>query len=158
MDLLFFLQIILIILAATATLLTILSNGKRYIKMASLIVFVAIVSIAYVSFVELLGRPKPIDFTYLREEKTTSTVVSSFHKENEAIYLWVRDEGITEPTAYVLPWDLETAKQLQKAKADAEQQGTEVTLKKGEKKKTGNSEKSAWVFGVKPPESLPPKT
>lgn len=156
MDLMFTLQIILVILAATSALIAI-SRPKKWMTRASgLVVFVAIVGTSFFAFVELLGRPKPIDFASVGNATEAATVISSYYREEEAIYLWIRGNDEPEPRAYVLPWDIEAAKDLQKAKAKAEAQGTEVTVRKGKKSK--NSGRGEWEFSTTDHKTLPAKT
>ena len=55
-------------------------------------------------------------------------VLGAMPIENEAIYVWLVMPGATEPCAYVLPWSLEAAQQLQDAMNQAEADGTGVRM------------------------------
>jgi hypothetical protein len=48
--------------------------------------------------------------------------------EHEAIYLWLVMPDSLEPRAYVLPWSMQAAQQLQEAMSQAEADGTAVRM------------------------------
>ena len=50
-------------------------------------------------------------------------------REGEAIYLWLRLPDVTQPRAYVLPWNRNAAQQLQDVGREAERTGTEVIMR-----------------------------
>jgi hypothetical protein len=54
-------------------------------------------------------------------------LVSAVPVENEAIYVWLMPEA-SESCAYVLPWSLRAAQQLQEAMSQAEADGTAVRM------------------------------
>ena len=81
-------------------------------------------------------------------------VLSSLLKENEGIYLWLQLPEINEPRSYKLPWSEEAAKQLHKAKQQAEASGTTVQMKKPFEKSVDDQEP---VFYAAPQAALPPK-
>lgn len=72
---------------------------------------------------EFLGRPKPIDYEWRTGE---ATVEHYLFVEGQAIYVWLRWPEKLAPSAYQLPWSEETAKSLQGAAEQAEQEGGEV--------------------------------
>jgi hypothetical protein len=55
-------------------------------------------------------------------------VVSAVPVENKAIYVWLVMPESSEPCAYVLPWSLQAAQQLQEAMSQAEADGTAVRM------------------------------
>ncbi len=59
-----------------------------------------------------------------------ATVLGASMRENEAIYLWLQFDGGSEPRAYVLPWHMETAKQLHQAMQQADANGTAVRMRR----------------------------
>lgn len=75
------------------------------------------------SAVELLGRPKPTRIEWAKRAGADADVLGSRVVEGKAIYLWLGLPGEPEPRAYVLPWNLETAKELQKAVEEAAKDG-----------------------------------
>ena len=58
------------------------------------------------------AKPKPIRMEWAMAAVPEATVLGATMRENEAIYLWLQFDQSSEPRAYVLPWNLETAKQL----------------------------------------------
>jgi hypothetical protein len=86
-------------------------------------IFVVLIEVIYGGGIDLLGRPKP-----LRLEAADAQVVSAMPVENEAIYVWLIMPDSSEPCAYVLPWSLQAAQQLQEAMSQAEAEGTGVRM------------------------------
>jgi hypothetical protein len=88
--------------------------------------FVVLIALVYGGGIELLGRPKPLRLEW--REAGEVKVLSAVPVENEAIYLWLDMPGAPEPRAYVLPWSLRQAQQLQTAMSEAEANGTGVRM------------------------------
>jgi len=88
--------------------------------------FVALIALVYGGSIELLGRPKPLRLEW--RGAAEAKVLSAVPVENEAIYLWLDMPGAPEPRAYVLPWSLQQAQQLQTAMSEAEANGTGVRM------------------------------
>lgn len=84
---------------------------------------VAMIGVIGVGIVDLLGRPKPTRMEWVQRHGEEADVLASRIVEGKAIYLWLGMPGEAEPRAYVLPWDLETAKALQKAVEQAAKDG-----------------------------------
>ncbi len=84
-----------------------------------------------------------------------ATVLGASMREGEAIYLWLQFDEAPEPRAYVLPWSLETAKQLQRATGRAEAQGTAVRMRRPFASEPDANEP---LFYAAPQPPLPPKT
>jgi hypothetical protein len=89
-------------------------------------VFVLLTAVVYGGGVELLGRPKPLHLEWRAAAEVR--VVGAVPVENESIYLWLTLPDQAEPRAYVLPWSLQAAQQLQAAMSDAEANGTGVRM------------------------------
>ena len=85
---------------------------------------------AFTGLVNLLGRPKPANLEWALAAVPDATVLGATMRENEAIYLWLKFEDNPEPQSYALPWNLEKAKELQKAMRQAEESGTKVRMRK----------------------------
>jgi hypothetical protein len=85
-------------------------------------IFVVLIAVVYGGCIELLGRPKPLRLEW-RDAADAQVVV-----ENEAIYVWLIMPDSSEPCAYVLPWSLQAAQQLQEAMSQAEADGTTVRM------------------------------
>ena len=88
--------------------------------------FVILIAVVYGGGIELLGRPKPLRLEW--RDAAEAKVLSAAPVENEAIYVWLSMPGSPEPRAYVLPWSVEAAQQLQTAMSEAEANGTSVRM------------------------------
>ena len=86
----------------------------------------ALIAVVYGGGLELLGRPKPLRLEW--RDAAAAEVVSAVPVEGEGIYLWLKRPGSMEPRAYVLPWGIDAAQQLQTAMSDAEANGTVVQM------------------------------
>lgn len=89
--------------------------------------FMVLIAIVYGGSVELLGRTKPLRLEW--RNTAEAQLVGAVPVENQAIYVWLSTPGSPEPRAYVLPWSVQLAQQLQTAVADAEAKGTVVQMK-----------------------------
>jgi hypothetical protein len=89
-------------------------------------IFVVLIAVVYAGSIELLGRPKPLRLEW--RGGADAQVLSAMPVENEAIYVWLVMPGSSEPRAYVLPWSLEAAQQLQEAMNQAEADGSAVHM------------------------------
>jgi hypothetical protein len=97
--------------------------GRRALSVG---MFVILIAVIYGGSIELLGRPKPLRLEW--RGTADAQVLSALPVENEAIYVWLVMPGSTEPCAYVLPWSLEAAQQLQDAMNQAQADGTGVRM------------------------------
>jgi hypothetical protein len=130
----------------------VLPRGSLWRRTASVALFIALIAVVYGGVLEMMSRPKTarLEWRNLAE----ATVLAASMREGEAIYVWLEIEGMSEPRAYALPWDMQAAQQLQQAISDAESSGTgvkvsqpfEPTLDIGEPK-----------FYALPQPALPPK-
>jgi hypothetical protein len=89
-------------------------------------IFVVLIAVVYGGSIELLGRPKPLRLEW--RGTADAQVLGAMPVENEAIYVWLIMPGSSEPCAYVLPWSVEVAQQLQDAMNRAEAEGTAVRM------------------------------
>ncbi len=123
------LQFVAAILAATLASIAVWSPRKPWIKGAAVALSIAFMPVAYAGMADLLSKPKPVRLEWAQAKTETATVLGAQIRENEAIYLWLQiDAG--EPRYYKIPWDQETAKDLQKAmqEADKNKSGLEMTM------------------------------
>ena len=84
-----------------------------------------------------------------------ATVLGARLREGEAIYLWLVFDFASEPRAYVLPWRLETAEQLQDAMRNASANNTSVHMRQPFE---ANIDANAPLFYATPQPPLPTKT
>lgn len=103
---------------------------KVWMKCAALCTLAFFLPVAYFTMTDLLSRPKPADLEWLHRQVNQAQVLGTRMKEGEAIYVWLEMEGVTEPRAYVLPWDKQLAKQMHGAKREAESEGRPLMMGK----------------------------
>lgn len=97
--------------------------GRRALSVG---VFVALIAVVYGGGIELLGRPKPLRLEW--RDAADAQVVGAVPVEDEAIYVWLVTPTSPEPRAYVLPWSVQVAQQLQDALNQAAATGTGVRM------------------------------
>ena len=129
MDTLLYLYVVLVIGVAALAGIAVRTSGCLPLKLAAVGLTAMLFGVGYASEAELLGRPKPVSQEWALAKVPEATVIASELKEDEAIYLWLALDGETEPRAYRLPWNLATAVQLQKARQQAEAEGTGVRMR-----------------------------
>ena len=98
---------------------------------------------------DVIGRPKPV-WAELRNVET-ATIVASYWREGEAIWLWLTWPGQDEPVAYRLPWSVDTAERIVRATGDGGG-GAEIDAPFGDDWLT-----LPGAIHPKPVEALPPK-
>ena len=128
--------------------------GVKIVCIAGLAGFLPL---ALAGYSDLLGRPKPVALLQQIVERPDATVIASTMEEGEKIWIWVAHDGSAEPRAYALPWDLDLAKQLHKARADSERLGSKVRMRLTHLK-IKPQERTEPVFYAPPPPPLPAKT
>ncbi len=141
-------------IAALLSTIAIWSPRSVKLKVTALLCAALFLPSGYIALNDILSRPKPIQLETAHKQLEQVSVLSSLMKEDEGIYLWLQLPEISEPRAYKLPWNDETAKQLHKAQQDAEAQGTNVQMKKPFEKTIDSQEP---VFYAAPQAALPPK-
>jgi hypothetical protein len=116
-------------------------------------VFIASIVLVYGGGIELMGRPKPFRLEW-RAAAAQAQVLGAVPVENQAIYVWLSLPGAGEPRAYVLPWSVQAAQQLQDAMGEAQAKGTEVRM--AMPVESGLDDR-APKFYTMPQPALPPK-
>ncbi len=149
-----------IVVALAGGLVAIAIRGDKGVglKAGALVLAAGLMATAYAGYGELLGRAKPVSQEWFARDAAEATVLASQMREGEAIFLWLRLEGDEEnpaPRAYRLPWSEEAARELHKARRQAEAQGTELRMRAPFK---GDPTENEPVFHAAPPPRLPPKT
>jgi hypothetical protein len=112
-----------VLTAALATALasiTVWSPRRLRVKVAAIGIFVLFLPISYVSYADLLSKPKPVRLEFFQRGLKEATVLSARMVEGSAIYLWLQVADQTEPRYYAIPWDQDVAKELQEAMREAE--------------------------------------
>jgi len=159
MELLVYLFAATVGLFALLATIAIWSPRRTTIRAVSLAATAALLPLGYVELVELLSRPKPMDFEWFHRDTEKAVVLGHSFEEGKAIYLWLRLDKDPEPRYYVLPWRQDLAERIQETTDDAVSRGSTVTIT------TPFSPKSLEELGrlnmdivppVVPPTKMPP--
>jgi hypothetical protein len=134
--------------------LTIWSRRMLLPKIGAIVLAVSLFGSGYVTTVELLGRPKPIDTEWFGAHLAEARVVAADMHEDVAIYLWLAVEGEESPRSYALPWSDQSAQQLNDAMQEAEEEGTDVQMRDPF---DGAPDDEEPMFYAAPEVPLPPK-
>ncbi len=130
MDHVLVLFVIVVCLACALATIAVWAPRKLWIRAVAVVVAGFMLPVAYLSLNELMSRPKPVSIEWARAATQEATVIASSVREGEAIYLWLLiGEEITEPRAYVLPWNKSLAKQLHEAQREVGKKGGSVAMR-----------------------------
>ena len=99
-------------LAAALAAISIWSHRKLWVKISAVLTTALFIPAIYLSYADLLSRPKPASLEWWNRDASEATVVGSKLREGEAIYVWIELAETDEPRAYRLPWQQELAEQL----------------------------------------------
>ena len=156
MDALISLFAVVVFLTAALASIAIWAPRALHLKLTALGIITLLLPITYLSLTELLGRPKPVNLEWNISEFTDANVLATDLREGEAIYLWLQTDGGLAPRAYVLPWDLNVARQLYAAQQSATAQGAPLRMRrKGSNRQDVGSEP---LFYAAPQPRLPSKS
>ncbi len=97
-------------------------------RVASIALLFAFVLVGYVSLVSLLGRPQPIEYASFEDSEEHATVIAASIEEGNAIYLWLRVPGTSQPRYYRMDWDHEVATSLKRAIDQSLRNNTSIQL------------------------------
>ncbi len=128
-DSLMYLFTAVVVLASALAAITVWAPRAVWLKVVALVTAALLMPTAYAGLVDLLGRPKPVTMEWAAGAAPEATVLGVRLHEGEAIYLWLEFDAAREPRAYVLPWRLKTAEQLQDAMRLAEANGVTVRMR-----------------------------
>ena len=142
-------------LAALLAFISVWSHRKLAAKVSALVATALFIPTVYLSYADLLSRPKPASLEWWHRDASEATVVGSQLREGEAIFLWLELPEAPEPRAYRLPWQQELAKQLYGAQRQAEAEGTKVKMRRPFNDRTEQLEP---MFYAPPQPPLPPKS
>ena len=141
-------------LAAALAAISIWSHRKLWAKISAVLATALFIPTIYLSYADLLSRPKPANLEWWYRSVSEATVVGSRLREGEAIYVWIEMADTDEPRAYKLPWQQEMAKQLYGAQREAEANGTKVQMRLPFADRVEGQEP---LFYALPQPPLPPK-
>ncbi len=107
-------------------LITVWSPRRRVWKTVAVALLAALLPLAYVAYLDLLSRPKPL--TLETNSGETAEVISAVLKETEGhIYLWLDVDGL--PRYYEIDWQPDLAAELQAAMREAARTGSGVGMR-----------------------------
>ena len=116
-------------LAAVLAAISIWSHRKLRVKLCAVLATALFIPTIYLTYADLLSRPKPASIEWWHRDASEATVVASRLREGEAIYLWIEIADSDEPRAYKLPWQQRIAKELYGAQREADAMGTKVRMR-----------------------------
>lgn len=154
MESLTYLHALAVLIAAGLAAVAIRTPHSLALRAGAVVLAGSLMVTGYAAFAELLGRPKPVTLEWAAGQTGDAVVLAADMREGEAIYLWLKVGGISEPRAYMLPWSLEMAKQFRRASKEAERKGAEVRVRGNLQDPLDEQER---MFYVPPPPPLPPK-
>jgi len=119
-----------VVLAAVLGGLAIGARRRLRLRLAALGVTALALAAAYLGFSELLSRPKPTRLEWLERDTASATVLAAAIREHEGIYLWLQLPEEPEPRGYVLPWNRQSAEELQDALRDSDRVNGNVEMRR----------------------------
>lgn len=129
METLTYLFLAVVLLAAMLASLAAWAPRRAWVRFSALIVTLLIVPLGFLQVTELLSRPKPVKYEWLRRNVNKVTVLSVSFDEGTAIYLWLRLEGDIKPRYYSLPWQNKLAENIEEALEESVAQNGELVLR-----------------------------
>lgn len=141
-------------LVGSLALITVWAPRRLAAKLLAICLAALCIPAAYAATIDLLSRPKPVALEWWLQHAEEATVLGSQIHEGEGIHLWLQLDGALEPRAYVLPWDRETAEQLQAALSEAHERGSELRMRMPFEQSLDNREPKFYAM---PQPALPPK-
>lgn len=128
MGILFYVFAGAVAIAAALASVAIWAPRPTPVRVLAIVITMLFIPVVYVQLMEMLSRPKPMDFEwYERSVKKAVLLGVSLHEE-KSIYLWLRPAGAFEPRYYVVPWNVKLAEKLQKAVDSAARANSTIVL------------------------------
>ena len=128
------LSIVFTIIVGFLLWLVVHSRTSVVLKFISLIVGSVLILFFALSISDSLGLPKPFNWEWRYKDRDIVEVVGYDIREGQALYLYLKIEGVDEPRSYVLGWNLKMAEQLQEAGEKAKRSGRRLLMKQPFKK------------------------
>jgi len=129
MDNLPYLYAAAIALSAALAVLAVWARKRFAVRAGAVALLALLLALDYAALVDLLSRPKPIALERLRGATEQAQVLAANLAEGEAIYLWLRLDNVREPRYYALPWERETASELEAAIREAEERRARLMMR-----------------------------
>ncbi len=102
-----------LLIAATLASLAIWAPRPARIRFLALALVTVFIPIGYAQFAEMLSKPKPMRFEWFERNADKAIVLGMHLDEGQAIYLWLKLSGDTEPRYYKIPWNVKLAEKLE---------------------------------------------
>ena len=115
-------------LAAALASVAIWSPRRLAVRAGTLALAALFLPAGWAALGDLMSRPKPVALAWWERQAERATVLSSQVRQGSGVYLWLQLEGTVEPRAYRLPWDEKLAEQLERAREEAERNGTPLVM------------------------------
>lgn len=128
MDILFYAFVGATGVAASLATIAIWAPRRTPVRVVAVVITTLFIPVVYVEMVEMLSKPKPISFEWYEKSRERAQILGVSLKEGEAIYVWLRPEGLIEPRYYVVPWNLKLAEKLEDAMDDAVRTNSRVVI------------------------------
>jgi hypothetical protein len=129
MDLLYYLFIGSIALAAALASLAIWAPRISVVRCSALALTILFAPIAYLQMAELLSKPKPMAYEWYERQTDKAIVLGISFDEGQAIYLWLRLPHSKEPRYYKIPWSVKFAQKLEDASDEAVQRNGQILMR-----------------------------
>ncbi|MXZ81380.1 MAG: hypothetical protein F4Z15_08505 [Gammaproteobacteria bacterium] len=110
-----YLYVLQTLLAGLLAAIAIWSRRKIGPRAAAVMVLLLLVLAGYFSLENLLGRPQHFSHAVSDRPQEDSTVLAASLDEDNAIYLWIRHPGTSQPRYYRMEWDHDAAISLKRA-------------------------------------------
>jgi hypothetical protein len=130
------------------------SPRRLVVKLGAIGTAAVFLPVAYLAFVELLSKPKPVNLEWWHARVADAEVLGSQIREDQGIYLYLQMPDVHEPRSYVLPWDRQLAEELQAALRDAERNGNGLRMRLPFEPSLDDREPKFYAL---PQPALPPK-
>lgn len=129
MDLIYYVFAAMLLIAGALGALAVWAPRRTWVRFAAVGVVMLFIPIAYVQLVELLSKPKPMEFAWFERNRSQAMVLGIDFDEGKSIFLWLRLQDETEPRYFVIPWSLPLAERLQEGLEDAVKKNSILVIK-----------------------------
>jgi len=119
MDIIYYIFAAVILTAFVLGALAVWAPRRTWVRFVAVAAVSLFLPLAYVQLMELLSRPKPMEYAWYERTRDKAMVLGVDFDEGRAIYLWLRLPEETAPRYYSIPWNPRFAEQLQDGLEDA---------------------------------------
>jgi len=156
MDIIYYMFAAAVGIAAILCSIAIWAPRRARVRFLALAVMTLFIPIVYIQFVDLLSRPKPMSFALFERTVEKAEVLSVSFDEGNAIYIWLRLDGMLEPRFYSLPWRQKMAEDLEDGMMQASKNRSGLIMINPFSKKAPE-ERGATALKIIPPKTPPMK-